>query len=112
MAVRTLLAALCLALPVAAQALHTESQIQREWALGAGALLAQMDGEGLALLGGTEDIATVAAARRQQLLESWEIRSRADLIEVAQGLIRDDSDRMRIGWNYVRLINLVRWGFA
>jgi len=113
MAVRILLAAFCFALTVVAQAAHVQSQAQKEWALGAGALIAQIDGEKrLDLLGGTENTAAVAAARREALVESWRIRSRQDLLDMVATLLQGDSDRMRIGWNYPRAINLARWGFV
>ncbi len=114
MAVRTLLAALCFALPIAAQAPQAQkaTQAQKEWFLAAGAMVAQIDGDRLDLLGGVENIADVAAARRQTLLEVWEIRSRQDLIEEIQKLLQDDRDPARIGWNYPRAINLARFGYA
>jgi len=86
MAVRTLLAAVFLALPIAAQPPQAPqaTQAQKEWSLAAGAMVAEIDGDRLDLLGGVENIAEVAAARRQTLLEVWEIRSRQDLIEEIQ----------------------------
>lgn len=114
MAVRTLLAALCFALPIAAQIREPQNatQAQKEWFLAAGAMVAEIDGDRLDLLGGVENIAEVAAARRQTLLEVWEIRSRQDLIEEIQKLLQDDRDPARIGWNYPRAINLARFGYA
>jgi len=108
MAARILLAAICLALPVAAQS----TKAQREWFLGAGAMVAQIDGDRLDLLGGAENMAEVAAARRQLLLAAWEIRSREDLREEIEKLLKDDRDPARIGWNYPRTINLARLGYA
>ena len=107
MAARILLAAICLALPALSQ-----TQAQREWALGAGALLAQMNGERLDLLGGAEDTSKVAETRRRQLFDSWEVRSQTDLPSLVQALLRDDPDPMRICWNYARLINVARWASA
>ena len=75
-------------------------------------MVAQIDGDRLDLLGGTDNIAEVAAARRQTLLAVWEIRSRQDLLEVIEKLLQDDGDPARIGWNYPRAINLARWGYA
>jgi hypothetical protein len=46
MVVRILLAALCIVLPVAGE----KSQSQKEWVLGAGAMLAQLDGDRLDVL--------------------------------------------------------------
>jgi hypothetical protein len=108
MAVRILLAALCVVLPVSGAA----SQSQKEWALGAGAMLAQIDGDRLDLLGGAARIAEVAETDREALRRTWEIGSRADLLAGFQALIQDDADRVRIGWNYPRAINLARWGYA
>jgi hypothetical protein len=115
MASQILLAALCLAVPIAAQPQvqpHTPSRAQKEWALGAGAMVAQIDGDRWDLLGGVDNIAEVAAARRQGLLGSWEIRSSQDLLQDIQKLVEDDRDKARIGWNNTRLISLARWGYA
>jgi hypothetical protein len=114
MAARTLLAAVCLTLPIAAQPPQAQqaTQAQKEWFLGAGAMVAQIDGDRLDLLGGTNNIAEVAAARRQTLLVVWEIRSRQDLLEEIENLLHDDRDLSRIGWNYPRAINLARFGYA
>jgi len=113
MASRILLAALCL--PIVAQSQvqpHTPSRAQKEWALGAGAMVAQIDGDRWDLLSGVDNIAEVAAARRQGLLGSWEIRSSQDLLQDIQKLVEDDRDKARIGWNNTRLISLARWGYA
>ena len=108
MVARILLAAICFTLPIAARS----TQAQKEWFLGAGAMVAQIDGDRLDILGGAENIAEVAAARRQLLLAAWEIRSRQDLCEEIEKLLKDDRDPARIGWNFPRVINLARLGYA
>ncbi len=112
MAARILLAAFCIVLPITAQLYKPKTQIQKEWALGAGAMVAQIDGDRLNLLAGSEITPQVAVARRQNLRNSWEIRSRQDLLGEVQTLLKEDWDNSRIGWNYPRVINLARWGFA
>ena len=114
MSARILLAGLCLALPIAAQGTQAQraTQAQKEWFLGAGAMVAQIDGDRLDLLGGADNTAEVAAARRQALLATWEIRSRQDLLDEIDKLLHDDRDPARIGWNYPRAINLARWGYG
>ena len=107
MAARILLAAIYLALPALGQ-----TQSQKEWALGAGAMVAQIDGARLDLLGGIENIAEAGPAYRKALLEVWEVRSRQDLLELIDKLLHDDLDRTRTGWNYPRAINLARWGYV
>jgi len=53
---RILLAAVCLALPAAAE----RTQAQKEWALGAGAMLAEMGNARHDLLAGAERVADIA----------------------------------------------------
>src|SRR5689334_19619715 len=108
MSARVFLAALCLALPVAGE----KTQAQKEWALGAGAMPAQIGGARHDLLAGTENIATIAEDRRQTLLESWKVKSRQDLLAEIQALLRDDGESARIGWNYPQAINLARLGYG
>jgi hypothetical protein len=108
---RILLAALCLTWPVAGEPARVLTQAQKEWALGAGAMLAQIDGDRLDVLGGAENLSAEAETDRQALRRSWNITSRAELLGVLEELVRDDGDRTRVGWNYPRAINLARWGY-
>jgi hypothetical protein len=93
---RVLLVALLTALPCTA---NWTTQ-QQEWALGTSALLCQMAGQRHDLLAGAENRATVAAADRSALVQSWGIRSREDLIKIVRSLAANTSDPMQIGWNY------------
>jgi hypothetical protein len=113
MAARILLAVICFVLPVLAQNNQAQkTQAQKEWFLAAGAMVAQIDGDRLDLLGGAPNSDEVAEAHRQTLLAAWEIRTRQDLLEEIRKLLRDDRDATRIGWNYPRAINLARLGYA
>jgi hypothetical protein len=105
---RILLAAVCLALPAAAE----RTQAQKEWALGAGAMLAEMGNARHDLLAGAERVADIAEGRRQALAASWDIKSRQDLLTVIRTLLNDRGNSRKIGWNFPRAINLARWGYA
>jgi hypothetical protein len=103
---RIALATLCLALPAAAE----RTQSQKEWALGAGGILNQMWDARHDLLSGA--VGDISENRRAALERTWGVTSRDQLLGVFQELIQDDSDRIKIGWNFPRLINLARWGYA
>jgi len=103
---RIVLAALCVALPAAAE----RTQSQKEWALGAGGILNQMWDARHDLLSGA--VGDISDNRREALDRTWGVKSREQLLSVFQQLIQDDSDRIKIGWNFPRLINLARWGYA
>jgi uncharacterized protein DUF1266 len=108
MTVRVLSFALCIALPVAAE--HTEAQ--QKWALGAGAMLAELGERRHDILAGAEPSPEFAESRRETLQEVWGVTSRQDLRARVQALLSDDGDAARIGWNYPRAINIVRWAYV
>jgi hypothetical protein len=105
---RVLLAGLFLTLPCAAE----WTQVQREWALGTSALLNQLNGDRFDLLAGAESPAEVALRDLDFLARVWGINSREQLIQTIESLLADRADRMRIGWNHPRAVNLARWGYA
>ena len=108
MAARILLAAFCVALPAAAQ----WTEVQQQWALGAGAMLAEMATARHDLLAGVESGPEAAESRREALQEIWGVASRQDLMAQVQALLSEDGDATRIGWNFPRAINIARWGYA
>ena len=105
---RTLLFAAIVSVPLFAD----YSQAQKEWALGAGGVLWEMGGHRFDVLAGEDNRAEVAVEYRRILERPWGITSRAELLSTIQELSQQDLDRMMIGWNYPRMINLARWGYA
>src|SRR5713226_3727105 len=102
------LAALCLApLCVAGR-----TQAQGEWALWTGCLLIQLNGDRYDLLAGAEKLPDVAQRDREILSGTWEITSRDQLLATIHSLLDHHANRMLIGWNYPRAVNLARLGYA